>query len=294
MTSMTTASAPSLRRSPPKARYTSSTIAPLSNAAHGTRRRQAPHYHRDLIVRPRWTVRAIAPALSRRASGPGRQSCKDRFAAVRAHARGGLRQGYGKVSTARLQQGGRGRRCPRERVFSWTSRVHKRRRVCTRKHGKVTVRHRSMEIIRITCGARTRAGHPCRRNGTGKGQRCRNHGGRSTGPRTIEGRERIASAQRDRWKHWRVNNARVLPELSRKQELRHIRTFEALTASGMQASKLMNPQYAPRLARRAQREAENRFAIDLMRNNPPPRRQQSSHMPNRYERMCSRWRKKSP
>jgi len=138
-----------------------------------------------------------------------------------------------------------------------------------------------MEIMRITCGARTRAGHPCRRKGTGKGRRCRNHGGRSTGPRTIEGRERIASAQRARWQRWRLYNARVLPELSRKQELRLTKRFDALTATGVQAAKLMNPQYGPRFARRAQREAENRLALELMqenpemRDNPGPRRQQS-------------------
>ena len=105
-----------------------------------------------------------------------------------------------------------------------------------------------MEIMRITCGARTRPGHPCRRKGSGKGGRCPNHGGKSTGPRTIEGRNRIANAQRARWQRWRLYNARVLPELSRKQELRHIRTFDALTARGVQAAKLMDPQYGPRLA----------------------------------------------
>ena len=52
------------------------------------------------------------------------------------------------------------------------------------------------------CGARTRTGAPCRRMGLGNG-RCRNHGGRSTGPRTDSGRQRIASAQRERWKRWR-------------------------------------------------------------------------------------------
>jgi len=145
----------------------------------------------------------------------------------------------------------------------------------------------------LTCGAKTRVGHPCRRKGSGAGGRCLLHGGRSTGPRTIEGRERIARAQRSRWEHWRLNNPRVLPELGRKQELRHIRKFEALTASGLQASKLMNTRYAPRLARRAQREAENRFAITLMRNNPQPRRQQSSYMPNGSARIRSQWRKKS-
>jgi hypothetical protein len=148
--------------------------------------------------------------------------------------------------------------------------------------------------MRFTCGAKTRAGHPCRRKQSSASGRCRLHGGASTGPRTIEGRERIARAQRKRWEHWRLNNPRVLPELSRKQELRHLRSFGALTASGLQASKLMNPRYSPRLARRAQREADKRFAIALMRNNPQPRRQQSSYMPNRCERIRSRWREKSP
>ena len=147
--------------------------------------------------------------------------------------------------------------------------------------------------MRLMCGAKTRAGYPCRRKGSGRGGRCLLHGGGSTGPRTMEGLARIARAQRRRWEHWRLNNPRVLPELGRKQELRHIKTFEVLTATGLQASKLMNPHYAPRLARRAQREAENRFAIALMRNNPQPRRQQSSYMPNRCERIRSQWRKKS-
>ena len=49
------------------------------------------------------------------------------------------------------------------------------------------------------CGARTRNGAACKRKGSGKGGRCRNHGGCSTGPRTDEGRLRIADAQRRRW-----------------------------------------------------------------------------------------------
>ena len=52
---------------------------------------------------------------------------------------------------------------------------------------------------REPCGARTRAGHPCRARGLGRGGRCRNHGGASTGPRTEAGRQRIAAAQRRRW-----------------------------------------------------------------------------------------------
>jgi hypothetical protein len=43
------------------------------------------------------------------------------------------------------------------------------------------------------CGARTRAGLACRRFGTKRNGRCRLHGGASTGPRTPEGRARIAA-----------------------------------------------------------------------------------------------------
>lgn len=39
------------------------------------------------------------------------------------------------------------------------------------------------------CGARTRLGRPCLRRALLNG-RCRNHGGMSTGPRTLEGRLR--------------------------------------------------------------------------------------------------------
>ncbi len=48
------------------------------------------------------------------------------------------------------------------------------------------------------CGARTRKGTPCRGMALANG-RCRFHGGLSTGPRTLEGRARIAAAQRKRW-----------------------------------------------------------------------------------------------
>ena len=48
-------------------------------------------------------------------------------------------------------------------------------------------RARLRELRNKPCGARTRAGHPCRRKGLGKGGRCPNHGGMSTGPRTPEG-----------------------------------------------------------------------------------------------------------
>jgi hypothetical protein len=45
------------------------------------------------------------------------------------------------------------------------------------------------------CGARTRAGCPCRAPAIHGKLRCRMHGGRSTGPRTPEGRARVAAAR---------------------------------------------------------------------------------------------------
>jgi len=45
-----------------------------------------------------------------------------------------------------------------------------------------------------SCGAQTRAGHACKRRPMANG-RCPNHGGRSTGPKTADGRARIAQAQ---------------------------------------------------------------------------------------------------
>ena len=44
------------------------------------------------------------------------------------------------------------------------------------------------------CGARTRAGHPCRGAAMPNG-RCRMHGGPSTGPRTPEGLARLRAAR---------------------------------------------------------------------------------------------------
>jgi hypothetical protein len=53
--------------------------------------------------------------------------------------------------------------------------------------------------LRPVCGARNRRGAPCAvRVEPGK-RRCRFHGGLSTGPRTAEGKARIAEAQRRRW-----------------------------------------------------------------------------------------------
>ena len=52
------------------------------------------------------------------------------------------------------------------------------------------------------CGAKTRKGTKCRAKPVPGNRRCKFHGGMSTGPKTAEGRARIAEAQRLRWQKW--------------------------------------------------------------------------------------------
>lgn len=52
---------------------------------------------------------------------------------------------------------------------------------------------------RVICGAKTRKGTACRCLSEPGKRRCKFHGGKSTGPRTPEGVERIREAQRQRW-----------------------------------------------------------------------------------------------
>ena len=52
---------------------------------------------------------------------------------------------------------------------------------------------------RVRCGARTRNGTPCKALSEPGRRRCKFHGGKSTGPRTDEGRAKVAEAQRRRW-----------------------------------------------------------------------------------------------
>lgn len=54
--------------------------------------------------------------------------------------------------------------------------------------------------LRVICGAKTRKGTPCRAKSEPGRRRCKFHGGMSTGPKTEEGKARIAEAQRRRWK----------------------------------------------------------------------------------------------
>ena len=59
---------------------------------------------------------------------------------------------------------------------------------------------------RVRCGAKTRKGKPCRNLSEPGKQRCKFHGGKSTGPKTPEGRERVAQAQKRRWAQYRKEN----------------------------------------------------------------------------------------
>ena len=75
---------------------------------------------------------------------------------------------------------------------------------------------RPSKADRPRCGARTRSGGACQAPvvwdfGTGAPRhgRCRLHGGLSTGAKTPEGRERIAEAQRRRWR--RLEEAALPP-----------------------------------------------------------------------------------
>lgn len=58
---------------------------------------------------------------------------------------------------------------------------------------------------RVTCGAKTRKGTACRMKSEPGRTRCKYHGGRSTGAKTPEGRDRIRQAQLQRWAKWRAD-----------------------------------------------------------------------------------------
>lgn len=60
------------------------------------------------------------------------------------------------------------------------------------------------------CGAKTRSGKPCAKYRINGKRRCRLHGGLSTGPKTAEGKARIAAAQlkHGRYVNWREKRAK--------------------------------------------------------------------------------------
>ena len=73
----------------------------------------------------------------------------------------------------------------------------------------------------VRCAAKTRKGSPCQRPARLPVGRCRVHGGASTGPRTEEGRARIAAAQ---IKHGRLTKQKRLEAMERAKVGRQVRT----------------------------------------------------------------------
>ncbi len=92
-------------------------------------------------------------------------------------------------------------------------------------------KHRSCPLwpAKQVCGARTRAGTPCKNWPIRGRSRCRLHGGKSTGPRTSTGKQRTARNSRIDGFYDRVsrNTRRELSEC--------IREFRRAVASGRQA-----------------------------------------------------------
>ena len=62
------------------------------------------------------------------------------------------------------------------------------------------------------CGAKTRAGGACQNPAIGGRTRCKLHGGKSTGPTTVKGQEkvRMASLRHGRRSHARVEKVKAL------------------------------------------------------------------------------------
>jgi len=69
------------------------------------------------------------------------------------------------------------------------------------------------------CGAKTRRGTHCLKPALKGRKRCQLHGGRSTGPKTIEGRQRVSEAH---LKHGRRTNAQIAADRERAQSNREI------------------------------------------------------------------------
>ena|GEM_PF-2388226 len=73
------------------------------------------------------------------------------------------------------------------------------------------------------CGAKTRSGRPCAKYQMSGKRRCRLHGGLSTGPKTAEGRARIAAAQlkHGRYVNWREKRTKERHYLAEIERLLH-------------------------------------------------------------------------
>ncbi len=62
-------------------------------------------------------------------------------------------------------------------------------------------------VKRDCCGAKTRAGTPCKRRDFYLNGRCKLHGGLSTGPKTLEGKKRSAQTKDSKCWPYEVHGA---------------------------------------------------------------------------------------
>src|SRR6185295_4453805 len=77
------------------------------------------------------------------------------------------------------------------------------------------------------CGARTRRGGSCKNRPVQNRRRCRMHGGASTGPKTWEGKQKIAAARRKAGEDYRLANPRLFQgEMSARHERRVRKAFK--------------------------------------------------------------------
>ena len=82
--------------------------------------------------------------------------------------------------------------------------------------------------VKIYCGAKTRSGDPCCKAPLRGKSRCRLHGGLSTGPKTEEGRRKIAAAN---YRHGKYVNWRA----KREREKYYFRRIREIVAAAKQA-----------------------------------------------------------
>jgi hypothetical protein len=88
------------------------------------------------------------------------------------------------------------------------------------------------DLRSLPCGARTRAGTPCKRTDLHLNGRCKLHGGLSTGPRTTEGMHRAAANLMLRWQSKFEPAPRRPTPAERFAELKR-RVTEELRARGL-------------------------------------------------------------
>ncbi len=98
------------------------------------------------------------------------------------------------------------------------------------------------------CGAKTRRGTPCLCPAMRRRRRCRLHGGKSTGPRTLKGVER---SRRARWRHGcRSREVRELLAKNRRQVRFFFALLEALPPGALDSDEDLDAALSsPKIAR---------------------------------------------